>query len=121
MRAKKSAKLNNLSREMWLAIGFFECLWRLYTTEEFLITSGEDTAKGRKSNTKHKLNEEGECEAIDGSIKGLDRFTQFIILGYARRHLDPLGYDTVIHKVKDGVRHLHCEWDPKKGEILIRR
>ncbi len=121
MRAKKSAKLNNLSKEMWIAVGFIEAVWWIYVRTDLLITSGEGKAKGRKSNSKHKLDGNGKCNAIDVSVKGLTVYQRNIVLTFIRRHFDLLGYDTIIHKVKGGVLHLHCEYDPKKGEILIRR
>ena len=122
MRAKKTAKLDNLSKEMWIAVGFIYCAWAVYAPHvTFLITSGEDTAKGRKSKSKHKLNDKGECDAIDVSVRGLTLYQREIMLTFIRGHLDPRGYDTIMHKVKGGVLHLHCEWDPKEGEILIRR
>ena len=119
--------ITNISKGMWIAIGFIYSTWALYAPHvTFLITSGEDTAKGRKSNSKHKLNEYGECNAIDGSVRGLTSYQRKIILIYVRAHLDPRGYDTMIHRAKRsdgtyGVLHLHCEYDPKKGEVLIER
>ena len=121
MRKKKAAELENLSKEMWIAVGFIEAAYRFHTGKDLLITSGEDVAAGRKSNTKHKKNKNGEVNAIDGSVHGITLKQQTIILTVCRIYLDPLGYDTMIHKVKGGVRHLHCEYDPKKGEKLIRR
>ena len=127
MRAKKTAKLDNLSKEMWIAVGFLYCAWAIYAPHvTFLITSGEDKAKGRRSNSKHKLDKKGKCNAIDGSVRGLTSYQRKIILIFLRGHLDPRGYDTMIHRAKRrdgtyGVLHLHCEYDPKKGEILIVR
>ncbi len=122
MRAKKTAKLDNLSKEMWIAVGFIYCAWAVYAPHvTFLITSGEDKAKGRKSKSKHKLDKNGKCNAIDVSVGDLTPYQREIMLTFIRGHLDPRGYDTIMHKVKGGVLHLHCEWDPKEGEILIRR
>ena len=72
------------------------------------------------------LNKKGKCNAIDGSVTDLSRYQRKTILFFIRVHLDPRGYDTIMHRAKRrdgtfGVLHLHCEYDPKKGEILIER
>lgn len=97
-----------LRSEMWFALGAIEMLYRLKGPGEPTITSGLDGTHSPKS-----LHYTG--YAVDIRTRNLSKQQAQEIYDLLRRHLDPLGFDTVLEP-----DHIHVEFDAKKGESIFQ-
>lgn len=108
MRIKSGASTEGLAPEVYFALGFAEALWRLNERGEPTLTSGTDGTHSATS-----LHYTG--RAADLRTRNLSAEVQQQFIGLMRTHLDPLGFDTVLER-----DHIHCEYDPKAGEVIFK-
>lgn len=116
MRFKPRVKVQKAyGWKLGYAIGVYDSLCREMFGVPGVVTSLDD---GRhKPGSKH-----GKLLAFDGRIKHLGGSWVEIWAKAKRLHarlrtrIDWLGFDTVLEP-----DHIHCEWDPKRGEQFVER
>jgi hypothetical protein len=96
-------------KEVWYAIGVFDSLVRELADTQCVITSLNDGTHGQNSKHYQSL-------AFDVRTKNLYEQQAKDVCTKAKLILDPQGFDTVWE-----VDHIHCEYDPKAGELFIRK
>ncbi|WP_299073470.1 hypothetical protein [uncultured Paraglaciecola sp.] len=114
---KRECKIDGASNECHLAINIWDGVCRYYDTQ-CLINSVKD---GRHSNgSKHWRGDAFDGDTHDTDPQTGTRYCKFgepvenVISEFKRRL--PKGFD-VVYENTNGNEHLHCEYDPKSGEI----
>ncbi len=123
MKIKPGVNLD-LDPKMFFAMGFIEDAWLKDHLGEPTITSGKDSHEDRRSlhngPTFYIVEDQTEDGlAVDVRTRDISQDEAEQIVGWLRKNLDPLGFDTMLHGEGDN-RHIHCEFDPKLNEELFK-
>ena len=119
MNFKRGVNTRTGSKRIWYAMGVIQAVYWMYG-QSCVFTSLKDGNHGNAS--KHY---EGEGEAVDVRTRDIPLNIGNMIFKTIKGLLDPLGFDTVDERLKDGKEnpngpHFHIEYDPKAGEALIK-
>lgn len=121
MKLKHSAVYTGVHREIWYAIGVTEAIYKRHGFD-LVVTSLNDS---------HTTGLHPVGLGVDCRTRNIPLSTSEIIYQEIKQHLDPLGYDVILHRegekrIVNGVEvpvtpHLHIEYDPKGTEYWIAR
>lgn len=96
----------NLQTEMAYALGFIDCTMRMIAGRENIVTQ-----LYREALSDRDLHPDG--LAGDNRTRDLSANKKQSVYYFLREELDPHGFDTVLED-----DHIHCEYDPKRGEVF---
>lgn len=114
MIVKAGVNYDALRPPAWFAMGYIKAAFAMYAhSSPVRLTSG--TEGQHMPQSKHY-----EGLAVDIGTRGLSTETEGQIVAFLRATLDPLGFDTFAHG-EGADHHLHCEFDPKPGEVWLTR
>lgn len=107
--------LGTYPREVWYALGVMDGVSREFLGHPIIITSMNDGQ--HMVGSLHLKNLAFDVRTRDLTIGEVSE-----LLSKVKAILDPQGYDTIWEDATtpgSSGTHLHCEYDPKAGEIFI--